>query len=174
MKQRIWCGTVVYLLQHSSISQVDLPCCVTYVKSKRKSCIVLRIYPKVLNPVSVKSNDLTAISMPSVSPLATCWAWCRTRRKDLIRFCNSGRAFLRLACELPTSWDCPSPRLRCSWLPIVPASSFWDGTLTLQSLVVTIYTTRFNTLKLCILPTECICVFRMVLTINSDCSPKQH
>jgi hypothetical protein len=26
----------------------------------------------------------------------------------------------------------------------------------------------------CILPTECMCVFRMVLTINSDCSPKQH
>jgi hypothetical protein len=24
------------------------------------------------------------------------------------------------------------------------------------------------------LPTECICVFRMVLTINSDCFPKQH
>jgi hypothetical protein len=28
--------------------------------------------------------------------------------------------------------------------------------------------------KLCILPTQCICVFRMVLTINSDCFPKQH
>jgi hypothetical protein len=26
----------------------------------------------------------------------------------------------------------------------------------------------FNILKLCILPTECICVFRVVLTINSD------
>jgi hypothetical protein len=25
-----------------------------------------------------------------------------------------------------------------------------------------------------ILPTECIHVFRMVLTINSDCFPKQH
>jgi hypothetical protein len=28
--------------------------------------------------------------------------------------------------------------------------------------------------KLYILPTQCICVFRMVLTINSDCFPKQH
>jgi hypothetical protein len=44
----------------------------------------------------------------------------------------------------------------------------------LWSLVVNIYTICFNTLKLCILPTECICVFRMVLTINSDCFPKQH
>jgi hypothetical protein len=34
--------------------------------------------------------------------------------------------------------------------------------------------TRFNILKFCILPTECICVFRTVLTINSDCFPKQH
>jgi hypothetical protein len=40
--------------------------------------------------------------------------------------------------------------------------------------VVIICTTCSNTLKLCILPTECICVFRMVLTINSDCFPKQH
>jgi hypothetical protein len=43
-----------------------------------------------------------------------------------------------------------------------------------KSPVVTICTTRFNTLKLCILPTQCICVFHMVLTINSDCFPKQH
>jgi hypothetical protein len=35
-------------------------------------------------------------------------------------------------------------------------------------------TTCFNTLKLCILPTQCICVFRMVVTINSDFYPKQH
>jgi hypothetical protein len=46
--------------------------------------------------------------------------------------------------------------------------------LTLQSLVVSIRTTCFNTLKLYILPTPRICVFRMVLTINSDCFPKQH
>jgi hypothetical protein len=35
-------------------------------------------------------------------------------------------------------------------------------------------TTHFNVLKLCILLTQCICVFRMVLTINSDGSPKQY
>jgi hypothetical protein len=40
--------------------------------------------------------------------------------------------------------------------------------------VVTICTTCFNILKLCSLPTECICVFRTVLTIHSDCSLKQH
>jgi hypothetical protein len=40
--------------------------------------------------------------------------------------------------------------------------------------VVTICTTCYNIPKLCILPTECICVFRTVLTINSDCFPKQH
>jgi hypothetical protein len=40
--------------------------------------------------------------------------------------------------------------------------------------VATIRTTCFNTLNLCILPTECIYVFRMVLTIDSDCFPKQH
>jgi hypothetical protein len=37
-----------------------------------------------------------------------------------------------------------------------------------------ICSTCCNTLKLCILPTQCVCVFRMVLTINSDCFPKQH
>jgi hypothetical protein len=37
----------------------------------------------------------------------------------------------------------------------------------------TIYATCFNIIILCILPTECICVFRMVLTINSDCFHKQ-
>jgi hypothetical protein len=38
--------------------------------------------------------------------------------------------------------------------------------------VVTMYTTRSYVLKLCILPTRSICVFRMILTINSDCFPK--
>jgi hypothetical protein len=42
------------------------------------------------------------------------------------------------------------------------------------STVVIICTTCFNTPKLCIMPTQCISVFRMVLTINSDCFPKQH
>jgi hypothetical protein len=37
-----------------------------------------------------------------------------------------------------------------------------------------LYTTCFDTSKLHILPTQCICVFHMVLTINSDCFPKQH
>jgi hypothetical protein len=32
----------------------------------------------------------------------------------------------------------------------------------------------FNILKFCILPTEYITVFRIVLTVNNDCFPKQH
>jgi hypothetical protein len=35
-------------------------------------------------------------------------------------------------------------------------------------------TILFNTLRLCTLSTECVCVFRMVLTINDDCLRKQH
>jgi hypothetical protein len=35
-------------------------------------------------------------------------------------------------------------------------------------------TNRFNTLKLYILPTECICVFRMVLAVSNDCFRKQN
>jgi hypothetical protein len=37
-----------------------------------------------------------------------------------------------------------------------------------------LYVPLVLTLKLCMLPTECTCVFRMVLTINSDCFPKRH
>jgi hypothetical protein len=51
---------------------------------------------------------------------------------------------------------------------------YTDGSILFGSPVVTICTTYYNTLKLCILTTECICVFRMVLTINRDCFPKQH
>jgi hypothetical protein len=39
--------------------------------------------------------------------------------------------------------------------------------------VVTIYTTCFNIVKLYILPTQCIYVFHVVLTINRDCFPKR-
>jgi hypothetical protein len=46
--------------------------------------------------------------------------------------------------------------------------SILKALLTLSSPVVTICTTCFNTLKLSILPSQCIYVFRMVLTINSN------
>jgi hypothetical protein len=46
--------------------------------------------------------------------------------------------------------------------------------LTHKNLVLTIFTTYFNILKLLILPTDCVCVLRMVLTIESDYFPKQH
>jgi hypothetical protein len=46
--------------------------------------------------------------------------------------------------------------------------------LTLWIPAVAIYTTCFNILKLCILPTECICVFYMVFEMKRDCFPEQH
>jgi hypothetical protein len=46
--------------------------------------------------------------------------------------------------------------------------------LSLYSPVVNVYTACFNILKLFILGTYCVHVFRMVLTVNSDCFPKQH
>jgi hypothetical protein len=55
-----------------------------------------------------------------------------------------------------------------------PSLASFSFPLSLLSLVVAICTTCFKTLKLCILPTERICVFPMVLTINSDSFPKQH
>jgi hypothetical protein len=45
---------------------------------------------------------------------------------------------------------------------------------TLYTSLVTIRTKFFNTLKLCNMPTECVYLFRMVLTMNSDCFAKQH
>jgi hypothetical protein len=45
---------------------------------------------------------------------------------------------------------------------------------TISCPMVTICSTCFNVRKLCILPIECICMFRTVLTINSVCFPKQH
>jgi hypothetical protein len=38
-------------------------------------------------------------------------------------------------------------------------------------MAVSIGTTCFTILKLYILPTQCICVLHMVLTINNDCFP---
>jgi hypothetical protein len=43
-----------------------------------------------------------------------------------------------------------------------------------SSTVVSIYTTCFNEMKPFILSTQCICVFRTVLTANSDSFPTQH
>jgi hypothetical protein len=40
--------------------------------------------------------------------------------------------------------------------------------------VVTINTTCLNILKFCILPTQCIFMFHMILTRNSDIYPKQY
>jgi hypothetical protein len=51
--------------------------------------------------------------------------------------------------------------------------SVWYPThiLTHKSSAVTVCTTRFETLKPCILPTVCICVFRKVLAVNTDFFP---
>jgi hypothetical protein len=48
------------------------------------------------------------------------------------------------------------------------------NSLNLYMSMIDIRTTCFNVLKLCILPIEPVYVFRMVLTINRDCFPKQH
>ena len=57
----------------------------------------------------------------------------------------------------------------------------WDQTVdlvpwesTLYSLVVTIYTARFNIQQLYVLPTQCIYVFCVDLRTNSDYFPIQH
>jgi hypothetical protein len=52
--------------------------------------------------------------------------------------------------------------------------NFIVTTLTLESTAVIVCTACFNILKLYILPTECVVVFHMVLTINSEFFPKQH
>jgi hypothetical protein len=64
------------------------------------------------------------------------------------------------------------PRVQPLWMSRQHESV--QCSLTLLSPVVTICTAWFNIVKLCILPTQCICVFRMVLIISSDCFPKQH
>jgi hypothetical protein len=46
--------------------------------------------------------------------------------------------------------------------------------LKLKNRVVPIFTTSFNLQKNWILPTQCIYVFRIVLTMKSDYFPKQH
>jgi hypothetical protein len=45
---------------------------------------------------------------------------------------------------------------------------------TLQTTVVIVCTPCFNIKGLHILHTQCVCVFRMVLIINSNYFPKQH
>jgi energy-converting hydrogenase Eha subunit A len=47
-------------------------------------------------------------------------------------------------------------------------------TLSLYTPAVALSTIFFSILKLCILPKERVCVFGMVLPINSDCFPNQH
>jgi hypothetical protein len=60
------------------------------------------------------------------------------------------------------------------FLPLGPPFPLPYYQLTLYSTVVTICTNLFHVQKPSILPTQCIYVFPMILTINSDCLPKQH
>jgi hypothetical protein len=58
----------------------------------------------------------------------------------------------------------------CKWISVA-----WNGVplhhqLALYSTVVIIYTTCFYIRKFCILPSECIYVSRIILTIHRDCS----
>jgi hypothetical protein len=57
----------------------------------------------------------------------------------------------------------------------MPANSYsFEMEITIYSAAPTVYTAYVNFSFVYILPTECICVFHMVLKINSDCFPKQH
>jgi hypothetical protein len=60
------------------------------------------------------------------------------------------------------------------WQKISFSCDPWWTRLTIQSLAVTLRTIIFNVLKLCLLPTEFIRVFHMVLKIKTDSFPKQH
>jgi hypothetical protein len=55
------------------------------------------------------------------------------------------------------------------WTNIIPQSY---AAATVRDPITCRSKARLNIQKLCILPTQCICVFRVVLTINSDCFPK--
>jgi hypothetical protein len=90
--------------------------------------------------------------------------------------------FSTLCTSVPLARSAPFVRMVWRQCPVLsscfPAQIHVIGRsnsfLNASSPVVTICTTCFNTLKLCILPTQCVCVFRMILTISSDCFPKQH
>jgi hypothetical protein len=88
--------------------------------------------------------------------------------------------------ELRGKWCSLSVMLLCfllwyrNWDYCVENWSFTESLLTqrifliLYNTVVTRCIARLNIQKLCILPTDCIYVLRIVLTINSDCFPKQY
>jgi hypothetical protein len=67
----------------------------------------------------------------------------------------------------------------CGAISLLGKHVYWANTcssIDFSNLNTVVYmcTTYFNTKKPFILPTQCIYVFRMVLTVNSDCFPKQH
>jgi hypothetical protein len=56
----------------------------------------------------------------------------------------------------------------------IPASVYKGRIGKFRCEMVTIYTTYFKISEFCILSTECVYVFHMVLTINGDYLPKHH
>jgi hypothetical protein len=56
----------------------------------------------------------------------------------------------------------------------VPANVHNDRVGRFSREMVTIYTTYFKISEFCILSTDCVCAFRMVLTINCDYLSKHH
>jgi hypothetical protein len=85
------------------------------------------------------------------------------------RFLNTGQHKHRINAYLHPclEWDSNPRSQRPSG-----RKQFMPYTARLLSPAVTICTTYFKIIIPCILPTECISVSRMVLTINSDCFPR--
>ena len=59
-------------------------------------------------------------------------------------------------------------------LKSVPVLSYYQNEINPFSLEVTICTTRLNSTVFCLLPTQCIYMFFMDLTTNSDYFPVHH
>jgi hypothetical protein len=55
-------------------------------------------------------------------------------------------------------------------------TGFWlvVGSNELLQIIVSLIHTIYTSLEHTLVSTQCICVFRMALTVNSDCFPKQH
>jgi hypothetical protein len=149
---------------------------VFYLKQHFGKWIVAAFSGKTPNHVA-QSIEPVPISGPRI------WEWSRDPRgfgytrviritTQSLSYSNWKSGYFRIPYQ--SARLCDIKWIMAVWIMqgICSKESFCD--LTLQRPVVTIYTICFNIPELCILFTQCICVFRMVLTINSDCFPKQH
>jgi hypothetical protein len=136
-------------------------------------------------------NTVIRLRLPPDFTLVSCSAYFPTLRKETTRSFETLVGFnglhgvtfqtieLFITTAVRTSYSC-NLIIYCLYCPTEPSVFCVPSVTAKQPFRTMIYhfintlKTSFNTTKLCILPTQCICVFRMVLTINSDCFPKQH